>query len=68
MWTFGKKIAMGFALSFVLMLFVGTVAYRSIDTLTQTSYAVSHTNEVLDQLNTLVRYVSDLESQQRGFC
>ena len=67
MWTFGKKIALGFALSFVLMLFVGGMAYRSIDTLTKTSYAVSHTNEVLDQLTTLVRVVSDMESQQRGY-
>jgi len=67
MWTFGKKIALGFALSFVLMLFVGGMAYRSIDTLTKTSYAVSHTNEVLDELALLVRIVSDMESQQRGY-
>jgi len=67
MWTFGKKIAMGFALAFALMLFVGGVAYRSIETLTRTSYAVSRTNGVLDQLSLMVRIVSDMESQQRGF-
>ena len=67
MWTFGKKIAMGFAVAFVLMLFVGGMAYRSIETLTRTSYAVSHTNRVLDQLTLMVRIVSDMESQQRGY-
>ena len=67
MWTFGRKIAMGFALAFVLMLFVGSMAYRSIDTLTRASYAVSHTNAVLDRLALMVRIVSDLESQQRGY-
>ncbi len=41
MWTFGKKIALGFALSFLLLLVIGGVSYNSISTLTQTSYAVS---------------------------
>ncbi|MDY0749112.1 methyl-accepting chemotaxis protein [Paucibacter sp. R3-3] len=67
MWTFGKKIAMGFALAFVLMLFVGGMAYRSIESLTRTSYAVSHTGRVLDQLALLMRIVNDTESQQRGY-
>src|ERR1039457_4852024 len=29
-WTFGKKIAAGFALSFVLLAAIGAIAYRSI--------------------------------------
>ena len=33
MWTFGKKIAAGFALSFVVLVGVGVVAYRSITAL-----------------------------------
>ncbi|WP_077037040.1 methyl-accepting chemotaxis protein [Pelomonas sp. KK5] len=66
MWTFGKKIALGFALAFILMLFVGGMAYRSIGTLTKTSYAVTHISDVQDQLALLVRIVSDMESQQRG--
>ncbi|MEN9901068.1 MAG: hypothetical protein RLZZ152_2112, partial [Pseudomonadota bacterium] len=28
-WTFGKKIAVGFALSFVLMAMIGILAFRS---------------------------------------
>ena len=30
MWTFGRKLAAGFAISFVLLLGIGSVAYRAI--------------------------------------
>lgn len=66
MWTFGKKIALGFALSFLLMLLIGGMAYRTIDTLTRTSYAVTHAHDEMFHLNEYVRMISDAESQQRG--
>lgn len=66
MWTFGKKIALGFGLSFLLMLVIGGMAYRTIEALTRTSYAVAHTHDQLSQLNEYASLVSDLESQQRG--
>ena len=47
MWTFGRKIAAGFTLSFVLLLIIGMVAYRNISLLTSTSHTVTHTHEVL---------------------
>src|SRR6185312_14552593 len=53
MWTFGRKIAVGFALSFIVLGAVGLVAYRSISSLTTTSYQVTH--------------LSDAETGQRGF-
>ena len=43
-----KKVAAGFALSFVLLVGVGVVAYRSITALAKTSYAVTHTHVVLE--------------------
>ena len=67
MWTFGKKIGLGFVMTFFLMLAIGGMSYRSIDSLTGTSYAVTQTHELLFQLGEKVRLVSDLESQQRGF-
>src|SRR5262249_25446974 len=67
MWTFGKKIALGFALAFLLMLVIGGTSYRMVESLTRTSYAVSHTNEELYHLSNYVRIVSDIESQQRGY-
>jgi len=67
MWTFGRKIALGFAVSFVLLLTIGVVAYRSIDLLTQTSYRVNHTYVVLSHLNDLVTELTNIESDSRGF-
>ncbi|HSW08804.1 CHASE3 domain-containing protein [Aquabacterium sp.] len=67
MWTFGRKIAVGFALSFLLLLAIGGVAYRSIEVLTQTSYLVSHTHTVIQQVEALLGQISDAETGQRGF-
>lgn len=67
MWTFGRKIAFGFAVSFVLLLTIGLVAYRSIDLLTQTSYRVTHTYVVMSHLTDLINELTNSESDMRGF-
>jgi CHASE3 domain sensor protein len=67
MWTFGKRIAAGFALSFILLALVGTVSYRSTTVLTQTSYWVAHTHLVLEHIASLVAVIKEGESSQRGF-
>jgi methyl-accepting chemotaxis protein len=66
-WTFGKKIAAGFALAFVLLAAIGTVAYRSIVSLTTTSYAVEHSHVVLEHIATVLSLMKDAETGQRGF-
>ncbi len=67
MWTFGKKIIAGFAISFVLLAAIGAVAYRSIDALTGTSYAVTHTHQVLERISRLATELDNAETGQRGF-
>ena len=67
MWTFGKKIAVGFAMSFVLLIGIGSVAYRSIETLASTSQAVAHTHVVLEHLAGVLGAMKDAETGQRGF-
>jgi methyl-accepting chemotaxis protein len=67
MWTFGRRIAVGFAIAFALLAAIGTVAYRSIDSITQTSYWVTHTQVVRDHIDRTVSYVKDAETGQRGF-
>jgi methyl-accepting chemotaxis protein/uncharacterized protein (UPF0297 family) len=67
MWTFGKKIAAGFALSFALLAAMGVAAYRSTDTLTKTSYLVAHTHLVLENIANVVSQLKDAETGQRGF-
>jgi methyl-accepting chemotaxis protein len=67
MWTFGKRITLGFALSFVLLMAVGSVAYRSIGTLARTSTLVNHTHTVIEHLATLLSLLKDAETGQRGY-
>ena len=66
-WTFGKKIAAGFALSFVLMAMIGVVAYRSVNTLSNTSQMVAHTHLVLERLADVLNVLQDAEIGGRGF-
>jgi methyl-accepting chemotaxis protein len=66
-WTFGKKIAAGFALSFVLLAAIGAVAYRSINALSRTSYSVAHTHLVLEHLAGVLSLLKDAETGQRGY-
>src|SRR5260370_1572355 len=48
MWTFGRKIAAGFTLAFVLLLGIGGVSYPSISALTRTTQSLTHTPPLLD--------------------
>jgi len=66
-WTFGKKIAAGFALSFVLLAAIGAVAYRSINTLSRTSSSVAHTHVVLEHIASVLSLLKDAETGQRGY-
>lgn len=66
-WTFGKKIASGFALSFVLMAMIGAVAYQSINTISNTNKWVVHTHHVIERLADLLNVMQDAEIGMRGF-
>jgi len=66
-WTFGKKIAAGFALSFFLLLAIGAVSYRSISKLTSTSQWVTHTHQVLEHIAAVMSLLKDAETGQRGY-
>jgi CHASE3 domain sensor protein len=67
MWTFGKKIVAGFAISFVLLAAIGTVSYRAINSLATTSYAVAHTHQVLERIGRLLIEMENAETGQRGY-
>src|SRR5882757_9413515 len=66
-WTFGRKIASSFALSFVLLVAIGTVAYRSINVLCQTSFWVAHTHLVLEHVAAVESLIKDAETGHRGY-
>jgi methyl-accepting chemotaxis protein len=67
MWTFGKRIATGYALALALLLVIGGVAYRSITSLTETSYWVAHTHEVIERTSAVMTALKDIETGARGF-
>ena len=66
-WTFGRKIAAGFALSLILLMAIGTVAYTNISKLTATSEWVTHTHEVLEHIAGVMSLLKDAETGQRGY-
>lgn len=67
MWTFGRKIAAGFALAFLLLAIIGGVAFRSIGALTSTSQSVTHTHQVLEHIAEVLSLLKDTETGQRGY-
>ena len=67
MWTFGRKIAAGFTLAFLLLLAIGGVAYRSISLLANTSHVVTHTHEGLERIAGTLSLLKDAETGQRGY-
>lgn len=67
MWTFGRKIAAGFTLAFLLLLGIGGVSYRSISALTSTSQLVTHTHQVLEHIADVLSLLKDAETGQRGY-
>jgi len=66
-WTFGRKIAAGFALAILLLTAIGTVAYSSLEKLTSTGSWVAHTHEVLENLASIVGVLESAESGQCGY-
>jgi methyl-accepting chemotaxis protein len=66
-WTFGRKIALGFSLSILVLVVVGGVSYRSSDLLIENNHAVTHTHQVLEELARVLSLLKDAETGQRGF-
>src|ERR1700722_20202379 len=67
MWTFGRRIVVGFMFPLLLLLGIGAVAYRSISSLTGTNHLVAHTQQVLGDIAEVLSLVKDTETGQRGY-
>jgi methyl-accepting chemotaxis protein len=67
MWTFGKKIAIGFALSIALLVVIGSVAFRSLSVLVESGHAVTHSHAVVESLAKVLSLMKDAETGQRGY-
>jgi len=66
-WTIGRKITAGYALSLIVLLVIGTVAYRSVDALIDASDSVHEANRIQGELAEVLSSMKDAETGQRGF-
>jgi methyl-accepting chemotaxis protein len=66
-WTFGRKLALGFAIAVLTLLLIGLSGYRSTEHLIENDRWVSHTHEVRTKLADLISFLKDAETGQRGF-
>lgn len=66
-WTFGRKLAIGFAVSSTFLIVIGLVAYWSIYTLIATTNSVTHTHTVLEHVSNLQSQLNEAETGQRGY-
>ncbi|MES2163307.1 MAG: CHASE3 domain-containing protein [Pseudomonadota bacterium] len=66
-WTFGRKLAFGFAVSSTFLIAIGVAAYWSIYVLIATASSVNHTQKVLEHVSALLNEVTEAEAGQRGY-
>lgn len=66
-WTFGKKVAAGFALAGVILVVITIVGYISADQLIANDQLVTHSYQVRRGLTDLLSLLADAETGQRGF-
>ena len=62
-----QKIQAGFAVALVFLLLTGVVAWWSEQRNAETFRSVEHTNQVLDQLETMLVGMLNTETGNRGF-
>lgn len=65
--TFGRRIAIGFAISIVLLLVIGGLAFVSITSLLNASYDVTQSHSVLNRINLVLSALQDAETGARGY-
>jgi methyl-accepting chemotaxis protein len=66
-WTFGRKLALGFAIATLTLLVIGISGYRSTEHLVENDHWVTHTHEVRTKVADLLSALKDTETGQRGF-
>src|SRR5690349_16144809 len=66
-WTFGRKLAAGFAIPVITLIVVGLFAYQNTHHLIENDRVVAHTYQARKALADLVSSFKDAETGQRGF-
>lgn len=63
----GGTLVLAFVASLVLLVAIGVLSYRSVQTLIENNELVVHTQEVLDQLQDIRIHIIQVETDARGF-
>ena len=66
-WTFGRKLAFGFAIAILTILVIGISGHRATSDLIDNDRWVTHSQEVKRTLAQLLSSLKDAETGQRGF-
>jgi methyl-accepting chemotaxis protein len=66
-WTVGRKIALGFGLSVAILIAVGTITYKTTDSLIENDHLVTQTHQVLEGITRVLSLMKDAETGQRGY-
>ena len=64
---YGGTLLIVFVASLILLIAIGFMSYRAVDTLTANNDLVDHTQEVLDQLQDIKTQLLQVETDARGF-
>src|SRR5262245_56584763 len=65
--TIGKKIAAGFGVALILLLFIGVISFWNTANSLADARWVSHTHEVLENLEKLLSLMKDTQLGLRGY-
>jgi len=65
--TIGQKLAAGFGVALLFPVIIGAIAYRSTADLLESRKPITHTYQVLGELDALLAALVDCETGQRGY-
>src|SRR5258708_8947429 len=65
--TIGQKLVAGFGVALVFPVIIGVIAYRSTANLLESRKPITHTYQVLGELDSLLAALIDCETGQRGY-
>ncbi len=66
-WSVGTKIGVGYGVALLILLVIGSFAYRSTNGLINNAGWVTHTYQVLENLEGVLSLMKDAETGQRGY-
>ena len=66
-WSIGKKLAAGFGVALSMLLSIGAISFVCLMVLVNNAWWVTHTHQVLENLEGIISQLKDMETGQRGY-